>query len=360
MTIIRARNSCALDLTVSKPRPLIKKGRGGVSTTSEAVTGQISINNWQVFVTHSLRKRTVVMGDISMCLSGDKCNLNLRNHGSRVMLKVSKEIGLRDIHRVSRSDVVAGLLLFFCVTMDSSSADGLTYFLPKMGQRITPKRNYQRTNLICRKDLITPWMSERQKSEVYYLDIPATAMIEVRDGEDQCFTCSLFGHAFVDCPVKGMPPREDFGDWRLVENGRVYSLLALWPELGRARALAKLQKKGNGGGTQRSAVPRSSANDQIGRLSGSHGKETVEATTSDGAVAEVRGDDEVLTASMKIRVNGLDRAENAKRKNVSSAEYICVLKAQAARTKNGSVNRLNDLGHAPVSIALSAIACAVS
>ncbi|EGG03193.1 uncharacterized protein MELLADRAFT_90376 [Melampsora larici-populina 98AG31] len=83
-------------------------------------------------------------------------------------------------------------------------------------------------------------MSARRMSELSYLDIPDTAMPEVIAGEDQCFTCSLFGHSFVDCPVKGSKRREEFDDWRLVANGRMYSLLAVYPELAYEQAMATL------------------------------------------------------------------------------------------------------------------------
>ncbi|EGF98022.1 uncharacterized protein MELLADRAFT_113913 [Melampsora larici-populina 98AG31] len=112
-----------------------------------------------------------------------------------------------------------------------TSHSNTVFFLPSMGQKIIPKKNYQKLNLIRRKDLITPDMSARRKSELCYLDMPASAMAEVKAGEYQCYTCSLFGHVYEDCPDKGMKKREGFGDWRLVDNGIVYSVLALWPHL---------------------------------------------------------------------------------------------------------------------------------
>ncbi|EGF98861.1 uncharacterized protein MELLADRAFT_113189 [Melampsora larici-populina 98AG31] len=66
--------------------------------------------------------------------------------------------------------------------------------------------------------------------------MPVTAMAEVKDGLDQCFTCSLYGHAFANCPIKGTKPRKAFNDWRLVDNGKMYSVLALWPHLALERA----------------------------------------------------------------------------------------------------------------------------
>ncbi|KAH9823011.1 hypothetical protein DFH28DRAFT_881075 [Melampsora americana] len=98
-----------------------------------------------------------------------------------------------------------------------------------MGIKITPKKNYQRTNLTRRPDLITPNTSARRALEFCYLDMPVTALPEVKRGEDQCYTCLMFGHVWSDCPRKWCKPVEDFANWRLIENSRVYSLLALYP-----------------------------------------------------------------------------------------------------------------------------------
>ncbi|EGG01974.1 uncharacterized protein MELLADRAFT_66712 [Melampsora larici-populina 98AG31] len=119
-----------------------------------------------------------------------------------------------------------------------SSTARFNIFLPAMGMKITPKNDYTKHNLVRRPDLITPGMSARRASDFSFLEIPDSAMPEVKHGVDQCFTCSMYGHVFVDCPIKGSKPREDFNDWRLVANGKVYSCLALWPHLAVQRAIA--------------------------------------------------------------------------------------------------------------------------
>ncbi|KAH9809486.1 hypothetical protein DFH28DRAFT_933854 [Melampsora americana] len=102
--------------------------------------------------------------------------------------------------------------------------------LPYMGKQIIPRFDVTKRNMKQQPWLIKPDMPARRKSELSYLPMQKTAMPEVKAGQNQCFHCGLFGHLFGDCPDKYRPKEgEDFKDWRLIKNGKYYSVLALWP-----------------------------------------------------------------------------------------------------------------------------------
>ncbi|KAH9816176.1 hypothetical protein DFH28DRAFT_1107151 [Melampsora americana] len=74
-------------------------------------------------------------------------------------------------------------------------------------------------------------MSAHKQSEMACIPMPLSAMPEVKAGEDQCFLCNNLGHILFDCNKQGSLRPEPKPRWCRVDNGKLYSVYALWPSV---------------------------------------------------------------------------------------------------------------------------------